>query len=258
MINSGGTSNRGANATSVHASNESLEISSPSQLEDVSHLDTSGDLSNPNSNDGPSQRRNRRGKSSGKAIEKRICENALRDHFNIGLYSLVELESLSSTMLYSRTSIVMMMLLKVKKTNFTFNFKGWDTNKQVKGHVDDILKIGFRHWRNQLHKDYKSLLAATKSPRTNCPYKFINQDAWNLCVIRLKVPILRGGSIPFHARFAEMDPSYIKHFDVTHKKANREYVNEKAKSTHRQHIENGEPVKVGEILAVHSQKEMDM
>ncbi|KAI5658692.1 hypothetical protein M9H77_27485 [Catharanthus roseus] len=56
--------------------------------------------------DSPSQKRNGRGKSSGKAIEKRICENkALRDHFNKGLYSLVELESLSSTMLHSRTSI---------------------------------------------------------------------------------------------------------------------------------------------------------
>ncbi|KAI5673499.1 hypothetical protein M9H77_13863 [Catharanthus roseus] len=185
-----GTSNGGSNALLMHASNESLETSSPSQIEDISHLDTSGNTLAKKEMDVErvhESHKKRIYENGGKPLRLSF-QKALGDHFNISL-----------TLLACRVGA-------------RFKFKDWDANKEVKGYVDDMLKISYRHWRNQLRKDYKNLKGSLVNI-VNCK----------------KLPYSQtGGSKSFHARFAEME-------ELVQKK--------------RQRVENGEPFAEEEILA---------
>ncbi|KAI5671452.1 hypothetical protein M9H77_11816 [Catharanthus roseus] len=254
----GGTSNGGSNTTLNHASNGSLETSSPPPLEDISRFDTSRNVSNPNLNADPSQKRNGRGRSSGKAIEKRVAENVE------GYKRPLKYRSLLSSGV--RVIIKHHALLKdvhkyndVPQSEKNKLYGGLkEANKNVKEFVDDMLKISYRHWRNQLHEDYKKPVAAGKNPRTNCPYNFIKQDAWDsmcewiesLSLGNDLLPMLKiAKSFPTAIRWENLSP--IQHFDVTHRKSNDEYVNEKEEllQKKREGLENGKHVAEEEILA---------
>ncbi|KAI5652400.1 hypothetical protein M9H77_29587 [Catharanthus roseus] len=144
----GKTSNGGSNTTFM-PSNGSLEASLPSQLEDISHLDTSVECI----------------KSKLKCWEENHSrlsfQKATGDHFNMGLYLLLELELLSNTMLHSSS---------------------------------------YRCWRNKLLEVYKKLVDAGKVPRTHCLYNFIKQDSWESVFDRIESPKFKslGGCILLH------------------------------------------------------------